>query len=82
MLNTRDIRNAQFERQLEHQAFHDPVTNLPTAPFRDRVLHAIERQERDAKPIAVLFMDTTTSDIKTRWGTPRETGFCSRSATG
>ena len=65
VLNTRDItERKQFERQLEHQAFHDPVTNLANrALFRDRVLHAIERQERDAKPIAVLFMDI--DDFKT-----------------
>ena len=65
VLNTRDItERKQFERQLEHQAFHDPVTNLANrALFRDRVLHAIERQERDTKPIAVLFMDI--DDFKT-----------------
>jgi diguanylate cyclase (GGDEF)-like protein/PAS domain S-box-containing protein len=65
VLNTRDItERKQFERQLQHQAFHDPVTNLANrALFRDRVLHAIERQERDTKPIAVLFMDI--DDFKT-----------------
>ena len=65
VLNTRDItERKQFERQLEHQAFNDPVTNLANrALFRDRVLHAIERQERDGKPVAVLFMDI--DDFKT-----------------
>jgi diguanylate cyclase (GGDEF)-like protein/PAS domain S-box-containing protein len=65
VLNTRDItERKQFEEQLQHQAFHDPVTNLANrALFRDRVLHAIERQERDRKPIAVLFMDI--DDFKT-----------------
>jgi diguanylate cyclase (GGDEF)-like protein/PAS domain S-box-containing protein len=65
VLNTRDItERKQFEEQLQHQTFHDPVTNLANrALFRDRVLHAIERQERDGKPIAVLFMDI--DDFKT-----------------
>ena len=65
VLNTRDItERKQFEEQLQHQAFHDPVTNLANrALFRDRVAHAIERQERDRKPIAVLFMDL--DDFKT-----------------
>ena len=53
-----------FEKQLSHQAFHDSVTNLANrALFRDRVTHAIERQERDRKPVAVLFMDL--DDFKT-----------------
>ncbi len=58
-------RNASSSNeQLQHQAFHDPITNLANrALFRDRVLHAIERQERDRKPIAVLFMDI--DDFKT-----------------
>ncbi|MGH2594655.1 MAG: putative bifunctional diguanylate cyclase/phosphodiesterase [Actinomycetota bacterium] len=65
VLNTRDItERKQFEEQLQHQAFHDPITHLANrALFRDRVLHAIERQERDKKPIAVLFMDI--DDFKT-----------------
>jgi diguanylate cyclase (GGDEF)-like protein/PAS domain S-box-containing protein len=65
ILNTRDItERKQFEQRLQHQAFHDPITNLANrALFRDRVLHAIERQERDHKPVAVLFMDI--DDFKT-----------------
>jgi diguanylate cyclase (GGDEF)-like protein/PAS domain S-box-containing protein len=65
VLNTRDIsERKRFEEQLQHQAFHDPITNLANrALFRDRVEHAIERQKRDHKPIAVLFMDL--DDFKT-----------------
>ncbi len=65
VLNTRDIsERKQFEEQLQHQAFHDSVTSLANrALFQDRVTHAIERQERDRKPIAVLFMDL--DDFKT-----------------
>ncbi|MGZ5292393.1 MAG: putative bifunctional diguanylate cyclase/phosphodiesterase [Actinomycetota bacterium] len=65
VLNTRDISERKtFEEQLSHQAFHDSVTNLANrALFRDRVTHAIERQGRDRKPVAVLFMDL--DDFKT-----------------
>jgi diguanylate cyclase (GGDEF)-like protein/PAS domain S-box-containing protein len=65
VLNTRDIsERKQFEEQLSHQAFHDSITGLANrALFRDRVLHAIERQQRDHKPVAVLFMDL--DDFKT-----------------
>ena len=65
VLNTRDIsERKEFEEQLKHQAFHDSVTNLANRLlFTDRVEHAVERQERDHKPIAVLFMDI--DDFKT-----------------
>jgi diguanylate cyclase (GGDEF)-like protein/PAS domain S-box-containing protein len=65
VLNTRDIsERKEFEEQLAHQAFHDTVTDLANrALFRDRVIHAIERQERDQKPVSVLFMDL--DDFKT-----------------
>jgi diguanylate cyclase (GGDEF)-like protein/PAS domain S-box-containing protein len=65
VLNTRDItERKQFEAELERQAFHDSITNLANrALFRDRVLHAIERQARDQRPISVLFMDL--DDFKT-----------------
>jgi diguanylate cyclase (GGDEF)-like protein/PAS domain S-box-containing protein len=65
VLNTRDISERKaFEEQLQHQAFHDSVTNLANrALFRDRVQHALERQSRDTQPISVLFMDL--DDFKT-----------------
>ncbi|MEX2275219.1 MAG: EAL domain-containing protein [Actinomycetota bacterium] len=65
VLNTRDITERKtFEEQLSHQAFHDSITGLANrALFRDRVLHALERQERDHRPVAVLFMDL--DDFKT-----------------
>ncbi|MDP9327823.1 MAG: EAL domain-containing protein, partial [Actinomycetota bacterium] len=65
VLNTRDItERKEFEEQLSHQAFHDSVTNLANrALFHDRVEHALERQLRDHKPVAVLFMDL--DDFKT-----------------
>jgi diguanylate cyclase (GGDEF)-like protein/PAS domain S-box-containing protein len=65
VLTTRDIsERKEFEEQLSHQAFHDSITGLANRVlFRDRVTHALERQERDQKPIAVLFMDL--DDFKT-----------------
>ncbi len=65
VLNTRDISERKaFEEQLAHQMFNDPITNLANrALFRDRVTHAIERQQRDDRPVAVIFMDL--DDFKT-----------------
>jgi diguanylate cyclase (GGDEF)-like protein len=65
VLTTRDISERKaFEEQLAHQAFHDSLTGLGNRVlFRDRVTHALERQERDQRPVSVLFMDL--DDFKT-----------------
>ncbi len=65
VLNTRDVSERKaFEEQLAHQAFHDSITGLANrALFKDRVEHALERQQRDDKPVSVLFMDL--DDFKT-----------------
>ncbi len=48
----------QREGELEHLAFHDPLTRLANrALFRDRVEHAIARGKRDHREITVLFVD-------------------------
>lgn len=47
-----------LEKQLTHQALHDPLTKLGNRVlFRDRVEHAINRTRRKHAPIAVLFLD-------------------------
>ena len=65
VMNTRDVSERRaFEEQLQHQAFHDAITGLANrALFRDRVEHALERQQRDDRPISVLFLDI--DDFKT-----------------
>ena len=65
MLNGRDISERKaFENQLEHQAFHDPVTDLPNrALFNERVRHAVARLRREDHGLAVIFIDL--DDFKT-----------------
>jgi diguanylate cyclase (GGDEF)-like protein/PAS domain S-box-containing protein len=65
VLNSRDVSERKaFERQLAHQAFHDPVTGLANrALFSERVRHAVARARRDGRGLAVLFMDL--DDFKT-----------------
>jgi len=51
-------RLTDLQQELEHQAFHDPLTGLANrALFHDRVSHAIERASREERPVAVLFLD-------------------------
>jgi diguanylate cyclase (GGDEF)-like protein/PAS domain S-box-containing protein len=59
VLNSRDVSERKaFERQLAHQAFHDPVTGLPNrALFVERVRHAIARGRREGRGLGVLFID-------------------------
>ena len=47
-----------LEEELRHQAFHDALTGLGNrALFRDRLEHALARQQRSASPLAVLSVD-------------------------
>jgi diguanylate cyclase (GGDEF)-like protein/PAS domain S-box-containing protein len=47
-----------LEAQLQHQAFHDPLTGLANrALFADRVEHAVARSRRHPESVAVLFLD-------------------------
>ena len=55
----RDVtERKRLENELEHQAFHDSLTNLANqALFRDRVDHALARAARHDSRLAVLFVD-------------------------
>jgi diguanylate cyclase (GGDEF)-like protein/PAS domain S-box-containing protein len=54
----------ELEGQLQHQAFHDPLTGLPNrALFTDRLDHALTRPLRRPETLAVLFLDL--DDFKT-----------------
>jgi diguanylate cyclase (GGDEF)-like protein/PAS domain S-box-containing protein len=55
----RDVSERRaFEEQLRHDAFHDPLTQLPNhALFCDRVEHALAREQRKSRPVAVLSID-------------------------
>jgi diguanylate cyclase (GGDEF)-like protein/PAS domain S-box-containing protein len=59
VLTTRDVTDQKaLERQLEHQAFHDPLTDLANRSlFTDRVDHQLARARRTARQLAVIFVD-------------------------
>jgi diguanylate cyclase (GGDEF)-like protein/PAS domain S-box-containing protein len=59
VLNTRDVsERKRLEKQLTHQAFHDPLTGLANrALFRDRVSHGLALARRDGRSLSVLFLD-------------------------
>lgn len=48
----------ELQRELEHQAFRDPLTGLSNRRlFEDRLQNALTRCRRSEEPLAVLFMD-------------------------
>ncbi len=59
VLNSRDVsERAELERQLTHQAFHDPLTHLANRTlFLDRLEHAFRRAGRTPSGAALLFLD-------------------------
>jgi diguanylate cyclase (GGDEF)-like protein/PAS domain S-box-containing protein len=59
VLNSRDVTaRRSLEKELNHQAFHDTLTGLANrALFLDRLSHAMDRGDRHADPVAVLFLD-------------------------
>ena len=65
VLNSRDVTDRRsLEQELNRQAFHDTLTGLANrALFLDRLSHAMDRGDRRADPVAVLFLDI--DDFKT-----------------
>ncbi|MHB8576088.1 MAG: PAS domain S-box protein [Dehalococcoidia bacterium] len=59
VVNARDVtERVQYEQQLAHQAYHDPLTGLPNrALLADRIQHALARSGRGRRPVALLFLD-------------------------
>ena len=59
ILNARDISERKdLEEQLKHQAFHDPLTDLPNRRLLlSRLEHALNRSQRRAQPVAILYLD-------------------------
>ena len=56
---SRDItKRKRTERQIEHRAFHDPLTDLPNRVLLDdRIQGALARAQRRDAFIAILFLD-------------------------
>lgn len=55
----RDVtERRQFEEQIRHLAFHDPLSNLPNRGLlMVRLEHALARARRDGTSVALLFLD-------------------------
>jgi diguanylate cyclase (GGDEF)-like protein len=48
----------ELQDQLRHSAYHDALTGLPNRTlFNERLSHAVIRQARQPRPLAVLFID-------------------------
>jgi diguanylate cyclase (GGDEF)-like protein len=57
-VESRTADQKRLEEELTHQAFHDSLTGLANrALFKDRVGHALARQQRRRRSLAVLFLD-------------------------
>jgi len=59
VVTLRDLHDRKLlEARLEHQAFHDPLTNLANRSLvKDRLAHAIARRPERRRQVAVLMVD-------------------------
>ena len=59
LATARDVTERRaLEKQLEYQAFHDPLTNLPNRVlFTDRLAHSLARSARTNMRVGVLYLD-------------------------
>jgi diguanylate cyclase (GGDEF)-like protein len=58
VLGRESLQRARLVEEMAHLARHDPLTGLPNrALFQDRVEHAVALQQRESRPLAVLFID-------------------------
>ncbi|MGA2925148.1 MAG: EAL domain-containing protein [Solirubrobacteraceae bacterium] len=59
VVTIRDVSDRrELERQLAHQAFHDPLTDLANRSlFTDRASHELQRTHRSGRQLAVLCID-------------------------
>ncbi|MDA0353202.1 MAG: EAL domain-containing protein [Chloroflexi bacterium] len=59
VINARDVTDRKtLENELRHQAFHDPLTNLPNrALFLERLEDALAMTQRTGGRTAVMFID-------------------------
>jgi diguanylate cyclase (GGDEF)-like protein/PAS domain S-box-containing protein len=59
VINVRDVtERLAAEQAIRHQALHDPLTGLPNRTlFKDRLEHAIGRQQRTGGYVAAMILD-------------------------
>jgi diguanylate cyclase (GGDEF)-like protein len=58
LLHEQERERAEQEERIRHQAYHDPLTQLPNrASFTEHLEEAMRRAKRASWPLAVLFLD-------------------------
>jgi diguanylate cyclase (GGDEF)-like protein len=58
LLDEERKRTSEASRQIEHLAYHDPLTSLPNRIFfLEELINALESAERHQSGLAVLFLD-------------------------
>jgi diguanylate cyclase (GGDEF)-like protein len=56
--NRAERERRRFEEKLQHQVFHDDLTDLPNRRLlKDRLEHALARSNRRKEPLGVMFID-------------------------